>query len=334
MAKIVKTASGKFSCRLYLGMDSSKHKKYKMFTHSDKRILKSIVAEFESTNRTMASLDTFSACLERYINDRDGIVSPSTIRGYKSIQEVLKKDFADFCALSLASISRQDIQKVITDLQSKDKSGKYIKNIHGLISGVLIANDYPSPKVSLPSSKAKHVYEPSKDDIHRTLMAAHGTDMEIPILLGIHGLRRSEICALRYPEDFEGKVIHVRHAIVYGEKNVVSEKATKTDGSDRLVPLSDDCYQKIVKQGYVTHKTLAAITQAFTRLLARNGIPKYRFHDLRHFFASYMHENGFSDAQIMKMGGWKTDAVMKNIYRYALPDEKLSDKINSVFSNL
>jgi len=334
MAKIVKTASGKFSCRLYLGMDSSKHKKYKMFTHSDKRILKSIVAEFESTNRTMASLDTFSACLERYINDRDGIVSPSTIRGYKSIQEVLKKDFADFCALSLASISRQDIQKVITDLQGKEKSGKYIKNIHGLISGVLIANDYPSPKVSLPSSKAKHVYEPSKDDIHRTLMAARGTDMEIPILLGIHGLRRSEICALRYPEDFEGKVIHIRHAIVYGEKNVVSEKATKTDGSDRLVPLSDDCYQKIVKQGYVTHKTLAAITQAFTKLLTRNGIPKYRFHDLRHFFASYMHENGFSDAQIMKMGGWKTDAVMKNIYRYALPDEKLSDKINSVFSNL
>ena len=334
MAKIIKTSSGKFSCRLYLGMDSSKHKKYKMFTHSDKRILKSIVAEFESTNRTMASLDTFSACLERYINDRDGIVSPSTIRGYKSIQEVLKKDFADFCALSLASISRQDIQKVITALQGKDKSGKYIKNIHGLISGVLIANDYPSPKVSLPSSKAKHVYEPSKDDIHRTLMAARGTDMEIPILLGIHGLRRSEICALRYPEDFEGKVIHVRHAIVYGEKNVVSEKATKTDGSDRLVPLSDDCYQKIVKQGYVTHKTLAAITQAFTRLLKRNGIPKYRFHDLRHFFASYMHENGFSDAQIMKMGGWKTDAVMKNIYRYALPDEKLSDKINSVFSNL
>lgn len=334
MAKIIKTSSGKFSCRLYLGMDSSKHKKYKMFTHSDKRILKSIVAEFESTNRTMASLDTFSACLERYINDRDGIVSPSTIRGYKSIQEVLKKDFADFCALSLASISRQDIQKVITDLQGKEKSGKYIKNIHGLISGVLIANDYPSPKVSLPSSKAKHVYEPSKDDIHRTMMAARGTDMEIPILLGIHGLRRSEICALRYPEDFEGKVIHVRHAIVYGEKNAISEKATKTDGSDRLVPLSDDCYQKIVKQGYVTHKTLAAITQAFTKLLARNGIPKYRFHDLRHFFASYMHENGFSDAQIMKMGGWKTDAVMKNIYRYALPDEKLSDKINSVFSNL
>lgn len=334
MAKIVKTASGKFSCRLYLGMDSSKHKKYKMFTHSDKRILKSIVAEFESANRTMASLDTFAACLERYINDRDGIASPSTIRGYKSIQRVLEKDFSDFCSASLASISRQDVQKVMSDLQSKGKSGKYIKNIHGLISGVLIANDYQSPKVSLPSSKAKHVYEPSKDDIHRTLKAARGTDMEIPILLGIHGLRRSEICALRYPDDFEGNVIHIRHAIVYGEKNKIAEKDTKTDESDRLVPLSEECYQKIVEQGYVTHKTLAAITQAFTRLLKRNGIPKYRFHDLRHFFASYMHENGFSDAQIMKMGGWKTDAVMKNIYRYALPDEKLSDKINSVFSNL
>lgn len=334
MAKIVKTASGKFSCRIYIGQDSSGHKKYRQFTHHSKPMLKSIVSEFESANRSAASLDTFSACMERYITDREDIVSPATIRGYKSIQNVLTDKYPIFCSLSLASISKQDIQRIINDLQAKDKSGKYIKNIHGLISGVLIANDYTSPRVSLPSAKAKHVYEPTKEDIKMTLAAAHGTDMEIPILLGIHGLRRSEICALRYPDDFTGNVIHIRHALVYGDKNEVTEKTTKTDGSDRIVPLSDECYQKIVKQGYVTHKTMAAITQAFAKLLERNCIPKYRFHDLRHFFASYMHEIGISDAQIMKMGGWKTDAVMKNIYRYALPDEKLSDKINSAFNNL
>ena len=334
MAKIIRTASGKYSARIYIGQTSDGKKKYRQFTNADKRILKTIVSEFESVNKTTASLDTFSACLERYINARDGLVSPSTIRGYKSIQSVLKTSYEGFCALSLASISRQDIQKLINELHADGKSGKYIKNIHGLISGVLIDNDYISPKVSMPSSKAKHVYEPSKEDIHRTLDAVRGTDMEIPVLLGIHGLRRSEIVALRYPEDFTGNVIHIHNALVYGEKNVTYQKGTKTELSDRYMPLSDECYQLISRQGYVTKKTLAAITQAFAKVLQRNGIPKYRFHDLRHFFASYMHDLGFSDAQIMKMGGWKTDAVMKKIYRYALPDEKLSDKINSAFSSL
>lgn len=334
MTKITKTASGKFKARIYIGQDSAGHKKYRQISHYDKRILKAMVSEFEAANKNVASLDTFSACLERYIDARDGIVSPSTIRGYKSIQNVLTTQYARFCELSLASIGRHDIQSIINDLHNESKSGKYIKNIHGLISGVLIDNGYASPKVTLPPSKAKHVYEPTKADIKRTLNAVRDTDMEIPVLLGIHGLRRSEIVALKYPDDFNGNVIHIHSAIVYGENNKVCEKGTKTETSDRYMPLSDECFQKITKQGYVTNKSLAAITQSFAKLLARNGIPKYRFHDLRHFFASYMHDLGFSDAQIMKMGGWKTDSVMKNIYRYALADEKLSDRINSAFSNL
>lgn len=334
MAKIIKTASGSYRARVYLGSTADGKKRYKQFTHHNRAMLKSIVSEFESANRSAASLDTFSACLERYINDRDGNISPATIRGYRSIQNVLTADYPSFCSLPLASISKRDIQTLVDSLQSKGKSGKYIKNIHGLISGVMGDNDYTIPRITLPSSKAIHTYQPSRDDIRRTLSAARGTDMEIPILLGIHGLRRGEICALRYPDDFNGNIIHIRHAMVYGDKNKLHEKKAKTEESDRIVPLSDECYQKIVAQGYVTHKTMAAITQAFTKLLERNHISKYRFHDLRHFFAAYLHEQGFTDAQIMKMGGWKTDSVMKNIYRYALPDEKLSDRINSIFSQI
>ena len=334
MAKITQTASGNYICRVYIGQTSDGKKKYKQLSHNNKRILQSMIAEYELTHKGKLNSDTFSSCLERYIFQRKDIISPSTYRVYKSAQSVLTEKYPSFCALPIYDIGRNDIQRIINDMIRRKLSGKYIKNIHGIISGVLLENDYPSPKVSLPSAKARNEYEPTKEDIHATLEAARGTDMEIPILLGIHGLRRGEICALRYPDDFNGKIIHVRHALVYGYKDEVIEKDTKTEDSDRFVPLSDECYQKIVEQGYVTHKTLAAISHAFVRLLNKNDIPKYRFHDLRHFFASYLHEQGFSDAQIMKLGGWKTDNVMKRVYRYALKDEKVSDRINDIFSKI
>lgn len=333
MAKIEKTASGKYSARVYLGSVDGK-KKYKLFTHADKRILQSIVSEFELAHREYRDSDSFGACLERYISQRDGLVSPSTIRGYKSIQRVLKSEYGAFCNLSLSSVGRTDIQKVINSLHDKNKSGKYIKNIHGIISAVLIENDYISPKVTMPKSTPKHTYEPSKEDIKATLKAVRGTDLEIPVLLGIHGLRRSEICALKYPDDFTGNVVHVHSAMVYGDRQTVHTKDTKTDMSDRMVPISAECLELIQKQGYVTKKTMAAITLAFDKMLQKNSIPKYRFHDLRHFFASYFHELGFSDAQIMKLGGWKTDSVMKNFYRYALPDESITSKVENAMNGL
>lgn len=334
MTKIIKTASGKFKARIYIGTTADGKKRYKQLSHSNKRILQSLVAEYELTHKGKANSDTFFGCLEQYVSKRKDIGSPSTYRVYKSAQKVITDRYPSFCSMYLYDIGSNDVQRIINDMMRRKLSGKYIKNIHDLISGVLIENGFTSPKVSLPSQKAKHEYEPTKDDIRATLAAARGTDMEIPILLGIHGLRRGEICALRYPDDFNGKIIHVRHALVYGYKDEVVEKDTKTEDSDRFVPLSDECYQKIAEQGYVTHKTLAAISHAFARLLQKNNIPKYRFHDLRHFFASYLHEQGFSDAQIMKLGGWKTDNVMKRVYRYALEDEKVSDKINDIFSKI
>jgi integrase len=58
-----------------------------------------------------------------------------------------------------------------------------------------------------------------------------------------------------------------------------------------------------------------------------------RFHDLRHYFASYLHDKGFSDAEIMSLGGWKTDHVMKRVYRHAIKD-KTNDKIKEVMKEL
>ena len=62
----------------------------------------------------------------------------------------------------------------------------------------------------------------------------------------------------------------------------------------------------------------------------------FRFHDFRHYSASIMHAIGIPDQYIMARGGWKTDTVLKAVYRNVINDEqkKFTDKINSHFTTM
>ena len=43
---------------------------------------------------------------------------------------------------------------------------------------------------------------------------------------------------------------------------------------------------------------------------------------MRHYFASKMSAMGTPDADILDIGGWETDHVMKELYRESLQNEK------------
>ena len=51
----------------------------------------------------------------------------------------------------------------------------------------------------------------------------------------------------------------------------------------------------------------------------------FRLHDCRHYYASIAHYLGIPDAYIMINGGWKTESMMKRVYREALKD-KISEE--------
>ena len=327
MAKIEKMKSGNYRIRVFAGKDEDGKKHWKSFTHEDKKILKRIAAEYEDSHRTYVKYRKFKDCLESHIRAKEAILSPSTIRSYNSMANTLKDRYADFCALTIDRIDADTLQRLVTDLQAEGLSPKTVRNIHALISAVIEQNNLTVPKVILPTKTKPHVYEPTTDDVQATVQAARGKRIEIPILLAIHGLRRGEICALRYPDDFDGDIVHVQRAKVYIGNNQNIDKAPKTYESDRYVPLDTELVEKIKKQGYVTDYTLGALSEEFPDFLKRNGIRKYRFHDLRHFFVAYFHSLGYSDAEIMYIGGWRTPAVMVNSYRYVLDKNNLKDRM-------
>ena len=51
------------------------------------------------------------------------------------------------------------------------------------------------------------------------------------------------------------------------------------------------------------------------------GLPHFGVHRLRSYFASKAHALGLHDSIILKLGGWKSDHIMKGIYRKALQED-------------
>jgi len=336
MATAKKLPSGKYRCLIFAGMENGK-RKYKSFTADTKKEaeLKATLymVEKEEKKNVKPNDSLFIDELEKYIIAKEAVLSPSTIRGYRNIQKVLAKDHPAFCKSKISEISQEDVQDVISRL-SKIKSPKTVRNYHGLISAV-IGSNLPL-NTTMPQRVQPELYIPSDGEIQALVNAVRDTELEIPVLLGAFCMmRRGEICGLSM-DDIKGDIVHVHHSLVLGTDKEWHLKAPKTETSDRYIQAPSFVTDRIREIGHITNLNPHSITIMFQRVLKRNKINHFRFHDLRHYSASIRHALGIPDAYIMADGGWSSDRVLKSVYRHAMSDRKreMSDKANSHFQML
>ena len=312
--KIRRLPSGNYNAQIYLGEIDGK-KKWKSVTGPDRQTVRKMIAEYESVKEEPAPLYIVDA-LENYLKAKKAVLSPYTVKGYKNIIEKVKA--ADMANLS-ADMGRPDAQKLVSAFS--DMSQKTIRNRMGLISSAVRFAGYNMPPVTYPQKKKVETHIPTEQEMQIVMDAAAGTKLEIPIALGMMGLRRGEICALQL-SDLKGNTLHIHQAAVdIGGK--VTVKSPKTYDSDRYIQIPKELARKIRKQGYITELGPEQLSYRFIAFLRKIDVQHFRFHDLRHFFASYCHNVlKLSDAQIQKLGGWKTDHVMKRVYIDSMRDDQ------------
>ena len=333
MATARKLPSGTYRCVVYIGTDENGKRKYQSITDPDKKRCERLAAEFADLYRHQKYDGTFESALTRYLTLKNAVLSASTVRGYKVIERYLTSHHRSFCALRLRQIDKDVIQQLVNEMTVKYKP-KTVRNNFGLISSVMRYHDYPVPKVTLPEKNKPELKIPDTKDVQKIIEASRGTDLEIPILLAAFGpMRRSEIVALKLEDISDKNVIHVSRAVVVTDDYKVVEKSTKTYDSDRYIPMSAEIISKIRKRGYVTKiENPNILTGRFEKLVREIGCKGVRFHDLRHWCASYLHAQGVPDVYIKARAGWKTDTVMKSVYTHALISE--SDRWNKDIDNM
>lgn len=279
---------------------------------------------------------TLTAAIDRYIESKDSVLSPSTIAGYKRIRD---NAFPDLMKRSLNTITQEDIQRAVNKM-AKTKSPKTVRNAHGLLSVVMetYRPDFVL-RTTLPQKQKYDLSIPDEDDITALMAAAEGTSFELPMLLAMWlGLRASEIRGLTWDCVKDGR-IHIKFAIVEGESGP-HVKRTKSFSGDRWLTLPPRIKELIDQQpktdDYIIHLTGQAMYKRFSRLCEKAGVQHYRFHDLRHTAASVAMMLGVPNTYNQKRMGHKTDNMLKTTYLHTVKkkEEEYENTIADYFSNL
>ena len=269
---------------------------------------------------------TFTKAIDKYIRDRDGILSPATIRGYRIIQE---NRFEQLMEQPIAKLSFSVIQAAVNQ-EAKKYSPKTVRNSYGLLTAVLseYRPDMDLSKIKLPMKvePEKQIYSP--EELRKYLDQIRGSDIELPVLLAVWlGLRRSEIIGLRW-EDVDQKrgTISIREALVQDENNEYKAKGTKTVKSNRTLPCPDYIMDLIGKQEANGERIVSTSPQTLRNRMVKAaegaGVPFIGLHALRHQNASIMLSLNIPDKYAMERGGWSSNKTMKSIYQHTMDDGK------------
>lgn len=332
--KAKKMPSGSYRAVAYLGRDDAGKVMQKVFTASDSSTAVALAKSYEAKFKDRVDRSSLWKAMDAYIRAKEPVLSPSTIAEYISRARTLKAHFPNLVKKEMLAVTSSDLQAMIKEMrtphlpykQNNHKvvvmSPKTVQNYVRFLSAVYKFKGLQLPPVDLPRKERPEIYVPTKEEIDRLLLEVKDTELHIPVSLAAFGpLRRGEIVALKWPDDFDGNVIHVHRAVVTDRRGRTQMKAPKTFSSDRRLPINQEIVDHIAAQGYVTKLSAGQITDKFSRALRRAGLPHFRFHDLRHFCISFLHSIGVPDAYIMQRSGHSTDATLKRVYRHTIADQ-------------
>ena len=325
-----KLPSGTWRVRVYSHVDEKTGKQiYKSFTGKTKREAEEKGRAYEKEAAAKKNSDlTVGDALERYISAKDGVLSASTVRGYRQMQSKYYDSLRDE---SIFNVTTESLQRFVSSI-SGDVSAKTVSNVYGLLSAAL-AMFRPDAvfRVSLPKKAKPKKTSPSSSDV-QALYADADKEMKICIALAAFGgLRRGEICGLKYGDVKNGS-ISVHADMVENEHNqFVYKELPKTADSIRSVRVPNEVIKLIgkgKKDDFIVKRTPNAVTHAFTRLRNRQKLD-ICFHDLRHYFASVGAVLGIPDNYLADFGGWRRGSgVMKQIYQNIMVEER--DKYQNI----
>ena len=337
MAKIEKLPSGSYRIRVYDKTTNTR----KSFTADTKAEVKLLAAEWENGIKEKAKPRklTLDEAVREYIESKENVLSPSTVRGYEIIR---RNALGAFGKMLIMDITEKDLQKWISS-NAKRYKPKGIKNQFGLVTATLRQNkiDLDLRSIKLPEAQKYEPNIPTEQEIAKILTIVEGTNVELPVTIAVTlGLRQSEIAALKW-SDYDGEHLFIHAAKVPDKHNKLIEKdTTKSKASTRLLEVDAVLKERLDRaertSEYISTMQPNSILKRFQQLCEQNGLPHFTMHGQRHGNASLMLAQGVPDKYAMERLGQSSPNMIKNVYQHLYDSKKkeisqtMSDKFSSI----
>lgn len=345
MPKAKKLPSGNWRTLVFDYTDINKKRHYKSFTASTKSEAEYLASSYKTKQKAVLAGDmTLSEACDRYIASHDGILSPSTIQGYKRIKN---NHFEDIMPLKLSKLNEQILLQSVNN-ECKRPNPRYsdgrtldpktIHNSFGFIKSVLKETrpDLNMALIRLPD-KIKKIREPLRPEV--IMKAVKGTSIELPVLLAMWlSFTVSEIRGITKSRSIKDGYITINQVVVDIDGKPVWKDAAKEYTRirrHRIPPYIQELIDQVETDQLVTISGHALFAR-WKSTLEKNGLPHMTFHDLRHVNASVMLALGVPDKYAMERGGWATDNILKSVYQntFSLERQNYDELIDGYFDKI
>ncbi len=220
-------------------------------------------------------------------------------------------------------LTKGRVERIESKDQPKGLSAKTVRNINQVISSAMdfaiaqkIILENPCKAVALPKIEHKEMQTIPAEQLQAFLQEAKATGVyEMYYIELAAGLRRGKLLGLKWEDiDMKQGIIRVRRQVSRIDGKIV-EAPLKAKNSYRTVTISPQAIEVLKTQKMKTNDQYVfpspnggpispdSVNNMLKRILERAGIPKDRFHDLRHTFATLALQNGVDIKTVSGMLG-------------------------------
>ena len=321
-----------------------------------KEKLKKAIEENVGIDYGKAKTYTLGSWLEVWMENYAKVkLRPSTFKTSQGdfLKNHIKPQIGSIPLADLTSLDLQRSYKHLLDggrvdrIEAKKKpkglAPKTVRNIHQMIGSAYnlaieqkLVTRNPTQGCALPKVEHKEMKTLTADQLSAFFREARDSGVyELYYLDLATGLRRDELPGLKWTDiDLEHNAVKVQRAISRQNGKVV-EAPLKTKNAYRTLPLPADAISvlkiqkcKVGNSEWVFPSPTGgpmspdSVLHMLHRVLKRAGLPKVRFHDLRHTFATLALQNGVDIKTVSGMLGHFSAGFTLDTYAHVTTSAK------------
>ena len=321
-----------------------------------KEKLKKAIEENVGIDYGKAKTYTVGSWLEAWMENYAKVkLRPST---FKTSQDFLKNHIKpQIGGIPLADLTSLDLQRFykhlldggrVDRIEAKKKpkglAPKTVRNIHQMIGSAYnlaleqrLVTKNPTQGCALPKAEHKEMQTLPIEQLTSFLREAKDSGVFALYYIDLTtGLRRGELLGLKWSDIDLGKGdLRVQRQIGRIDGKII-EMPLKTKKAYRTLPLSADAIDVLMQQRRKTGNSEwvfpsptggpmspDSVLHMLQRVLKRAGLPRIRFHDLRHTFATMALQNGVDVKTVSSMLGHYSAGFTLDTYAHVTTDAQL-----------